>query len=66
MGFSRQEYWSGLPFPSPGLVVILIAIPPVIIRVAEHPVFLLNGFYVFFSFIPLKGESEIYLFPLAS
>ena len=19
MGFSRQEYWSGLPFPSPGL-----------------------------------------------
>ena len=18
MGFSRQEYWSGLPFPSPG------------------------------------------------
>ena len=20
MGFSRQEYWSGLPFPSPGNV----------------------------------------------
>ena len=20
MGFSRQEYWSGLPFPSPGIV----------------------------------------------
>ena len=19
MGFSRQEYWSGLPFPSPGI-----------------------------------------------
>ena len=19
MGFSRQEYWSGLPFPSPGV-----------------------------------------------
>ena len=29
MGFSRQEYWSGVPFPSPGLAVILIAIPPV-------------------------------------
>ena len=21
MGFSRQEYWSGLPFPSPNLVL---------------------------------------------
>ena len=21
MGFSRQEYWSGLPFPSPGDVL---------------------------------------------
>ena len=20
MGFSRQEYWSGLPFPSPGII----------------------------------------------
>ena len=20
MGFSRQEYWSGLPFPSPGVI----------------------------------------------
>ena len=20
MGFSRQEYWSGLPFPSPGIL----------------------------------------------
>ena len=23
MGFSRQEYWSGLPFPSPGQIYIL-------------------------------------------
>ena len=22
MGFSRQEYWSGLPFPSPKLEVV--------------------------------------------
>ena len=22
MGFSRQEYWSGLPFPSPGVLTI--------------------------------------------
>ena len=22
MGFSRQEYWSGLPFPSPGNTII--------------------------------------------
>ena len=21
MGFSRQEYWSGLPFPSPGIIL---------------------------------------------
>ena len=21
MGFSRQEYWSGVPFPSPGMVL---------------------------------------------
>jgi len=21
MGFSRQEYWSGLPFPPPGMTV---------------------------------------------
>ena len=24
MGFSRQEYWSGLPFPSPGTYNIYI------------------------------------------
>ena len=23
MGFSRQEYWSGLPFPSPGIKLII-------------------------------------------
>ena len=23
MGFSRQEYWSGLPFPSPAMVMSL-------------------------------------------
>ena len=23
MGFSRQEYWSGLPFPSPGFISLL-------------------------------------------
>ena len=39
------------------LLVILTAIPPVIIRVAEHPVFLLTGFYVgfFFFLYSLKG-----------
>ena len=24
VGFSRQEYWSGLPFPSPGIAISLI------------------------------------------
>ena len=23
MGFSRQEYWSGVPFPSPGILSIV-------------------------------------------
>ena len=26
MGFSRQEYWSGLPFPSPGILIYYINI----------------------------------------
>ena len=26
MGFSRQEYWSGLPFPSPGFLKLNILI----------------------------------------
>ena len=25
MGFSKQEYWSGLPFPSPGVQTIAVA-----------------------------------------
>ena len=25
MGFSRQEYWSGLSFPSPGLLLMILA-----------------------------------------
>ena len=24
MGFSRQEYWSGMPLPSPELILILL------------------------------------------
>ena len=27
MGFSRQEYWSGLPFPSPDYTVFNVALP---------------------------------------
>ena len=23
MGFSRQEYWSGVPLPSPGIILLL-------------------------------------------
>ena len=26
MGFSRQEYWSGLPFPSPKIMITIIII----------------------------------------
>ena len=28
MGFSRQEYWSGVPFPSPISTELLLIIPP--------------------------------------
>ena len=28
MGFSRQEYWSGLPFPSPFIVLLVVYWPP--------------------------------------
>ena len=24
MGFSKEEYWSGLPFPSPPLILVVI------------------------------------------
>ena len=41
MGFPRQEYWSGLPFPSPG------GLPdPGIKRVSPA---LAGGFFFFFS-----------------
>ena len=35
MGFSRQEYWSGLPFPSPGDlpdpgIVLTSLVPPIL------------------------------------
>ena len=29
MGFSRQEYWSGLPFPSPSQVALFVKNLPV-------------------------------------
>jgi len=32
MGFSRQEYWSGVPLPSPDRI---ITIPKIICRVTE-------------------------------
>ena len=64
MGFSRQEYWSGVPFPSPGLAVILIAIPPVKLGLLSILV-LADQIWVLFFFFSLKGVSKIYLFLLA-
>ena len=26
MEFSQQEYWSGLPFPTPGIILVIIEI----------------------------------------
>ena len=37
MGFSRQEYWSGLPFPSPG--------NPYNLRIEPMPLVLAHGFF---------------------
>ena len=41
MGFSRQEYWSGLPFPSPGY----LPEPGIEPRSAK---FLVDSFFFFF------------------
>ena len=42
MGFSRQESWSGLPFPPPGIEPKSLASPALAV-----------GFFFFFFFLPL-------------
>ena len=53
MGFSRQEYWSGLPFPSPGICVcVCMTWFPVMLCVCKIE---LNSFRI----ILLKGSLAI-------
>ena len=46
MGFPRQEYWSGLPFPSPGLKDLEIPL-------RQHPVFFTRVFQSDRALLPL-------------
>ena len=43
MGFSRQEYWSGLPFPSPLAVAIFNDIYEYYICKSELTIILITG-----------------------
>ena len=50
MGFSRQEYWSGLPFPPPGdLLDPAIELRPPALRAGSLPSDMANGFYIWYS-----------------
>ena len=39
MGFSRQEYWSGLPFPPPGDIKLIV-------KIILHKVIIILHFYI--------------------
>ena len=52
MGFSRQEYWSGFPFPPPG--DLLDRIEPVALMSPA----LAGGFFCFCFFLPLEPPGK--------
>ena len=57
MGFPRQEYWSGLPFPSPGDLPYPGSQP-------ESPV-LTGGFFFFTTEPPRKPNSVVQVIQLS-
>ena len=54
MGFSRQEYWCGVPLPSPGLMHIHVQILP---RAFFTPITLAFNTNRFYSFLRLNSRS---------
>ena len=55
MGSSRQEYWSGLPFPSPGILILKYTL--------NHVLLLLTVFFFFLSTLLidiLQGFSHVF------
>ena len=55
MGFSRQEYWSKLPFPSPGYLL-----DPEIEPVSAASPALQADFFFFFFYLWATGEALVY------
>ena len=55
MGFSRQEYWSGLPFPSPGHLP----------GTGSKPESLGIGWWVLYHLVPPGKTFTIYHLPFA-
>ena len=53
MGFSRQEYWSGLPCPPPGDLE-----DPGIEPASVTSPAVAGGFFFFFFFLPLKPPGK--------
>ena len=65
MGFSRQEYWSGLPFPSP-----ILRIDFVILSEFDHTIYFIfysevSSQFVIFLFIYLYANHIIYISSLS-
>ena len=56
MEFSRQEYWSGLPFPSPYIGVFMVS------GLKFKPLIHLEFFFFFFFFYKLGGNVLISFF----
>ena len=57
LGFSRQEYWSGLPFPSPSQLLtlwLLCLITPLFSSFPSLLLFLLPSFFFLYSIPPLQ------------
>ena len=51
MGFSRQEYWSGLPFPSPGDLPARVKIAPSAWQVGSLPLSHLGSLSVYIGVV---------------
>ena len=65
MGFTRQEYWSGLPFPSP-----ILRIDFVILSEFDHTIYFIfysevSSQFVIFLFIYLYANHIIYISSLS-